>query len=214
MKDSYPPNPTHRIHVDGVRAFCSDLITDPLNHLTLYFLSIAGPQEAVRAIGSSAINGQIIDIYSDHDSNTYRIEKEKSYHVDYRRLPSSFGHALIYPKASLPNTDTDQNNTFLFFYRPGKNIPFLHLFFKHLNSRCEVPLLPEWTPWLFNKFKQKEWLTELRTVTGIYKGFRVDLNPDELFEAISQNIQEGNTLLSNWAQKPKELFAHDKHTIT
>ena len=67
----------------------------------------------------------------------------------------------------------------------------LTLFFLHLNEKTEIPLHSSWTSWLWKTFKKQDnWLIELQTLAGDFKGYLFDYHPTQLHDLISEAIRK------------------------
>jgi len=171
----------------GISAYCSDLIVDPEETDTVYFMSICGYQATVKGIIANLIENYGISIELEGDER-YLVRSDFGYKVQIRKLPSGLLHAIAYPKLALPkNDEEDQNRFFAFTDRERER---RKLFFRHLDEKVEIPLHPSWTKWLWRLFEdQDEWLIKLRTLAGNYSGYSFRLNPKQLQDLISEAIK-------------------------
>ena len=172
----------------GIRAYCSDLIADPEN--TVYFMSICGYQATVKGIIANLLENYGISIEIERDE-IYLVRSSSGYKVQMKKLPSGLVHAIVYPILALPkNDDEEQNRFFVFTNRNGeKQDPF----FRHLDEKVEIPLHSSWTKWLWRLFEdQDEWLIELKTLAGNYRGYSFRFHPKQLQDLISEAIRNRN----------------------
>ena len=168
----------------GIRAYCSDLIVDPEETDTVYFMSICGYQATVKGIIANLLENYGISIELEGDEH-YLIRSDFGYKVQMKKLPSGLVHAILYPTLALPKNDEDEQNRFFIFtdIREGKR----ELFFRHLDEKVEIPLHPSWTKWLWRLFEdQDEWLIELKTLAGNYGGYSLRFHPKQLQDLISE----------------------------
>jgi hypothetical protein len=171
----------------GIKAWCSDLIIEPEDSETIYFMSICGYQATVKGIVANLLENCGISIEVDgieHDL----IRSDTGYKVLMKKLPSGLIHAVVLPKQAIPNNDEDSRNLFFVFAKRDQDI--LTLFFRHLDDKTEIPLHPSWASWLWEAFAKKgDWLTELQTLAGNFKGYRFDYQPSHLHDLIANAIR-------------------------
>jgi len=175
------------IHSMGIQAWCSDLIIEPDDMETVYFMSICGYQVTVKGIVANLLENYSISIEIDgieHDL----IRSETGYKVQTRKLPSGLVHAVVIPKLAVPNNDEEEKNRFFVITKEHQDL--LTLFFRHLDEKTEIPLHPSWASWLWRTFKkQDDWLHELHTMAGDFKGYLFDYQPTELHDLIAEAIK-------------------------
>jgi len=174
------------IHAMGISAYCSNLIIDPSNLETVYFLSVAGYQATVKGIMANLLenNGISIEI----DNKEYYLERAGlTYKTQVKKLPSGMVHGLLYPKLAMPKSNHENQDKFFVFPKESKEL--MGLFFRHLNEKTEVPLHPSWDKWLFKVFKDQGWTLKLKTLVGDFRGFSFEFNPKLLHDLIAEAIQ-------------------------
>jgi hypothetical protein len=171
----------------GIRAFCSDIIVDPFDPETLYFISLCGYQATVKGIIANLLENYGISITVD-DEEHYMTRASLGYKVQVRELPSGLVHAVVFPKLALPKNDENKENSFYIFTKEGDDK--LMLFFRHLDEKVEIPLHPLWAEWLWRLFEaQEDWLVELKTLVGTHKGYSFNFNPKQLHDLMSDAIR-------------------------
>jgi len=172
----------------GIRAFCSDIIVDPYDFETVYFMSVCGYQVTVKGVIANLLEKYGISIEVD-DEEYYLNRAELGYKVLVKKLPSGLVHAVLFPKLALPKNDEDKENCFYIFTREKGEA--LTLFFRHLDEKAEIPLHPSWAEWLWQLFEgQEHWLVTLKTLVGTYKGYSFKFNPKQLHDLISEAIRD------------------------
>ncbi|MBT6503484.1 MAG: hypothetical protein HOK67_26685, partial [Deltaproteobacteria bacterium] len=57
-----------------------------------------------------------------------------------------------------------------------------------LDYRLELPLHSSWSQWLWDVFKDNDWLIPLETLAGSYKGYLIDGDPGALKGFITSAI--------------------------
>ena len=171
----------------GIRAFCSDIILDPCDLDTVYFMSICGYQATVKGVVANLLenNGIRINI----EGEAYSLTRSGfGYKTRIKKLPSGLVHAVLFPGAALAKKEGERENGFYIFTREMREIP--SLFFRHLDAGTDIPLHPSWSNWLWERFEAQDgWLVELKTLAGDFKGYSFAFNPGELQELISEAIK-------------------------
>ena len=180
--------PLYPIHSMGIKAWCSDLIIDALDKETVYFMSVCGYQVTVKGIVANLVENCGIDISVDN-CNYYLTRSDIKYSVLTRKLLSGLVHAIVFPKLAIPNNDEEKQNCFIVITKEYQDIRTS--FFRHLDEKTEFPLDPSWTSWLWKTFeRQDDWVMELSTLVGDYKGYKFYFNPTQLHDLISEAIRK------------------------
>jgi len=168
----------------GIRAYCSDVIVDPEETDTVYFMSICGYQTTVKGIIANLLENYGISIELEGNEH-YLVRSSFGYKVQIKKLPSGLVHAILYPVLALPNNNEEEQNRFFIFVDRNGETP--ELFFRHLDERVEIPIHTSWTKWLWRLFEdQDKWLIKLRTLAGNYGGYSVRFHPKQLQDLISK----------------------------
>jgi hypothetical protein len=177
----------HPIHAMGIRAYCSDLIVDPHDFETVYFISVCGYQATVKGIFANLLENYGISIEIE-GSEFYLMRASLGYKVQVKKLPSGLTHGVLLPKLALAANHEERENSFYIFTQNQKEV--LSLFFRHLDEKTEIPLHSSWDHWLWKLFQdQDRWLLELKTLAGTYQGYAFGFNPKELHDLVSQAIR-------------------------
>ena len=175
------------IHSMGIRAWCSDVIIDPEDMETVYFLSVCGYQVTVKGIVANLLENCGVRIDVDGEEH-HLARSDMAYKIEMKKLPSGLVHAVMMPKLALPKNDEEKQNRFFVITNEHKEI--LALFFKHLDEKTEIPLHPSWTAWLWKTFqKQDGWLVPLHTVAGNFKGYLFNYYTSRLHDLIAEAIR-------------------------
>jgi len=184
----------------GIKAFCSDIIIDPYGLEEVYFLSIAGYQATVKGIMANLLENYGLSIEVEGEEY-YLARSDWRYKTQIKKLPSGLVHAVVFPKLALPRNEEEEQNRFCIFTKgtDGKedhkgsqeeNQNRLSMFFRHLDEKVALPLHPSWSGWLWKAFEEQEdWLKQLTTLAGNYKGYLVKFNPQQLHDMISKAIK-------------------------
>ena len=135
------------INSAGISAWCSELIINEESET--YFLSVAGYQSAVKGIIANFLQFGSITVKVD-GKYFYPVRSSLNYTVHYRKLPSGLYQCVTFPKIALPDDNKDSTDIFLIIAQTG--LLARDLFFKHLDHRCQIPLHPLWSHWLWETF--------------------------------------------------------------
>jgi len=169
----------------GIKAYCSDMIIDPDD--IIFFMSICGYQVTVKGLIANFLEHNGISIKIDGTEH-YLSRHYLGYKVQMKKLPSGLSHAIIFPELTLPKIDDENPNSFIIF--ASQNDDLINLFYRHLDEKTDIPLHPTWSKWLWKTFKQqKTWIQELTTLSGNYKGYFFNFNPNQLYDLITIAIQ-------------------------
>ena len=175
------------ITATGIRAYCSDMILDPYDLDTIYFMSICGYQATVKGAIANLLENYGISLNIEGEEY-YLTRADFAYSTQVKKLPSGLVHAVLFPRMALPGNDEERQNSFYVFTREKSQI--LSLFYRHLDEETDIPLHPSWSKWLWKAFKKEDrWLVELKTIVGAFSGYSFAFNPGELCELISEAIK-------------------------
>ena len=177
----------HVINSGGVFAYCSDLIVTGHDDNKVYFLAVAGNQASVKGILAALLEGQSVWVSID-ESQHYLERLPESYRLLVKRLPSGYAQGLLFVQSALlesPEQNEPAKRFLLMSHDPERNQTIL---FHQLQQRLELPLHQSWARWLWRLFEEREWLSPLVTLAGGYAAFCVELNQQELHEAISEAL--------------------------
>ena len=119
------------------------------------FLSLFGSRVSVRAIWSALFSEAFITL----DDTPCRMEKEDSWQVFQRILPSGALHAVCYPRlADLARIQ----NEFIVLGRTRDEIT--KRFYLYLDRISETPVSPEWSEWILASALEREKAVWLKTL--------------------------------------------------
>ena len=178
------------IHIAGINAYCSDLITDYQDQEIVCFLSVCGYQATVKGIIANLLESYDIGITVD-GIEYYLARSPLGYMVKIKKLPSGLVHGVLLPKAALSKRGETENDCFYIFTRDIGNDKLLRLFFRHLDQKTDIPLHLSWDHWLWQVFESQDgWLNELKSLAGDYRGFSFTFDPEKLREFISEAIRK------------------------
>ena len=176
------------ITATSIRAYCSDMILDPYDLDTIYFMSICGYQATVKGVMANLLENYGISINIEGEEY-YLTRSGFNYRTKVKKLPSGLVHAVLFPRMALPGNNEERQNSFYVFTR--KKCEVLSLFFRHLDEETDIPLHPSWSRWLWEAFKKEDrWLVELKTMVGTFKGYSFAFNPKKLHDLVSGAIRK------------------------
>lgn len=176
----------HRIRVEGIEAYCLDLIVEREPGQYAYFLSLAGHQTAVKGILANFLKGESLAVTI--GKKTHWFERlPGGYLMKIKKTPSQYCHGMAVAKMIGPQNGEEHSKEFLLITKDTDKVR--DQFYRCLDAETEVPLDPSWADWLWRLFEGKEWLTSLKTLAGQNQGYLVSVHPEELIAEISQAIQ-------------------------
>lgn len=191
-----------RLEHNGIHAIVNAYLNSDTR---LALLSIAGPQEAVRALLAAALAGRDLSCYvredgtSDSDgdgqsSTPWRwhswqsIDPGKHHHTLAKKLPSGQLHGLLFPTSALAHGTAP---AFTLLLPLSQAAHATSRFFSLLDARTPLPLHPSWADWLWQIFSEEHWIEEL-TGEGPWTGWEIQWDPDTLQARIRRAIAAGH----------------------
>jgi len=170
-------DPQRGIHVE---AFTDGYAYD--DHLRVYLLSVAGRPSNVKAVTGALLAGRGLDIVSDDIISVGKAYGE-SYRILSSKLPSGFLHQLAVSELFSDNGDGQAR----LIYVPDAQ-DAARAAYEAVRSRCPVPLVPEWSDWLYERMRKLDMLEELH---GNRTVLRLNAEEDLLDEVISEGVKTG-----------------------
>lgn len=175
------------VHAMGIHAYCSDLIVDPDDLETVYFVSVAGYQAAVKGVIANFLEHHGINV--EIDGRQHLLSRASlGYKSLVEKLPSGLAHGVLFQKIAMPKSDEEGQDTF--FVVTEKKEDLLTLFFRHLDEKADIPLHPSWDRWLWKTFENEEgWMLQGKTLIGPYQGYLFEFNQTRLHDLVSEAIR-------------------------
>jgi hypothetical protein len=164
----------------GVDAFTDGYAYDEYNRL--YLLSAAGRESNVKAITSAVTCGQQVDIVGRRIVTVTRAYGEK-YRILGTRLPSGLVHQVTLSEGFLDRHGSDAR---LLYVGEGQDIRAA--VYEAVRTGFAVPLVPEWSGWLYDRLRDAEAVTEL---TGTARVVRLNASEDMLDDLVSEGVRSG-----------------------
>ena len=166
--------------------------------IVLYFLSLLGPQQSVRALWARLLKNELVSLAWDdaHCTKMGRLAPlgPKQWRMHSASLPSAAAHQLVLvPSLALAASDGDQ---FLILPRREDEAAALH--YRFLNRRIDLPLHPSWDGWLWARAR-REGEAEPLSARGLL-AFQCAPDVAALTRDVSQAVRERRLTLPVDAQ--------------
>jgi hypothetical protein len=145
----------------------------------LYLLSVLGYDSAVKGITSAAVSGREIQIITDFVITIYASRSER-----YRILNAKLRSGLLHQIVAAESFFTQEGMTKIIHVTQEQNIP--EIVYQKIQQTYSVPLLLEWSDWLYKKVLQKGWVERLEGTVNVLK---LDLHEKALDELISEGVK-------------------------
>jgi len=162
-----------------VEAFTDGYAHDEYSYL--YLLSVAGHDSSVKAITSALVSGRNIDIMSEPV-----IEAGASYGQKYKimstRLPGTLLHQMVVSEGFFRSSDGPANLLYIEKDEPAQ------LVYEAVRSGYPVPVISEWSNWLYERLRQEGHVHELQ---GTKKVLTLTFDEEILDELISDAVSNG-----------------------
>jgi hypothetical protein len=166
------------IHVE---AFTDDYAYD--EYSSLYLLSVAGHDSSVKAITSALVSGRRIEILS-RDIVSVGTEFGQKYRILTSKLPNALLHQVVAAEGFFKSRG-DSGSKLLYIAEEKDTAPVLY---EAIKNGYPVPLIPEWSEWLYEKIKEENGLEQL---SGTKKVLKLNLNEEYLDSLISEGVKSG-----------------------
>lgn len=115
----------------------------------IWFLSMLGHQQSVRAIWARMVKGEHGFLSGGVDAKSLPLAREAwgTWRFNGMRLPSGASyHGMLVPELAMYNSD---RSDFVLLVREQDDPARLH--FRFLDRRLELPLHASWAPWLWDR---------------------------------------------------------------
>jgi len=113
------------IHTLGIQAYCSDLIVDPADSETVFFMSVAGYQATVKRHHSQPF-GQLRHQPRGRRNKHYLTRASFGYKAQLKKLPSGLVHGVLFRSSRFPRATMTAKTP---SHRDGQKDELLTLFF-------------------------------------------------------------------------------------
>ena len=176
----------YKIRVEGIEAFCFDLIVNKETSQYAYFFSLAGYQTAVKGILANFLRGESLAVTIGRKTHWFE-RLPGSFLMRIKKMPSQYCHGMAVARMIGSPNGEEQAKEFLLITKDPDKVK--DQFFGCLDVKTEIPLDPSWAEWLWRLFEEKEWLTSLKSLAGENQGYLVSVQPEELISEISRAIE-------------------------
>jgi hypothetical protein len=153
----------------------------------LWFISMLGHRQAVRAIWARLIKGEACYLGSSEASGEampLAHEAWGTWRFTGMRLPSGAAyHGMLIPDLAAYATD---RRDFLLLVREQDDATHLH--YRFLTRRVDLPLHPSWAEWLWRRGMERDEVEQLESV-GL-RAYRCLPQPDALRDAIGDAVRQ------------------------
>lgn len=154
----------------------------------LWFLSLLGNRDSIRALWARLVKGEVAYLAADHFSGGLPRWLAGSVRGQCRlhlaRLPASGAHhALLVPDAALC---ANERQDFLLLCRTEDEALLLH--HRFLNRRLDLPLHPAWSEWLWERALLRTGEARALDALGV-EAYRCAPDPIELRQALGRAIR-------------------------
>jgi hypothetical protein len=186
----------------NVDAFAWEEDSDPVaRRMRLWFVSLLGPQQALKAIWARLVKGDLVTIargLGDVRFCALAPEGPRTWRAFTASLPAAAGHQLVLlPEAARCAAARDD---FLLLPRDPDEAPRLH--FRFLDRRVDLPLHTSWDMWLWDRALRTGEAAALEAAgVGAY---RCRPNVEALGADVSAAVRAGFLRMSDGADAPAE----------
>ncbi|MCZ2109617.1 MAG: hypothetical protein LC118_08630 [Dehalococcoidia bacterium] len=169
----------------------------------LWFLSMLGHQQSVRAIWARMVKGERGFLSGDGDAKSLPLAREAggTWRFNGMRLPSGASyHGMLVPELAVYNSDRSE---FVLLVREQDDPARLH--FRFLNRRRELPLHASWAPWLWDRGLTAGEVEELEAI-GLH-AYRCRPNVVALRDDIGAAVRQGTLWVDASVSEPLDQAA-------
>jgi NADH:ubiquinone oxidoreductase subunit len=145
-------------------------------------MSVGGYEAKVKAITSALVSGREIEILGE---NSLYLSQDYShrYRILSTKLGSGLLHQIVLADGFFRSSDRGNN---LLYIDKKERAP--EIVYNTIKSNYSIPLIPEWSGWLYRRIKQEDCLEEL---SGTRKVIRLSVTEEELDSFVSEGIKNG-----------------------
>jgi hypothetical protein len=169
-----------------VSAYTDRYAYDPSDD-SLLFISLAGTEQAVKAVSSALIGQRIVSIKR-QGNREIQLHWSPAAHlrVFSTKLPSGAVHQLVVDTRFFGNETMEH----CILIPQGEELP--RVFYSQVLSGLASPLIPEWAPWLCAQLREQGLIQEM---AGTLRVVKVRIDEATVDEIISEGIRTGRISL-------------------
>jgi hypothetical protein len=172
-------------YVDYVNGQDVEVFTDGYAHdeyNTIYLLSVCGQDSAVKAITSALVSFKSVEIIAHDDEVNVDTGYNNKYKILTTKLECGQLHQILLSETFFNNESGEK----LIYVEEGTDI--IKAVYNQINETYPVPLISEWSQWLYQRIKEAGAITELK---GNIKILKLNVTEKGLDELISDGIKSG-----------------------
>jgi len=148
----------------------------------LYLMSVGGYEARVKAITSALVSGREIEITGKNPLHLSQDFSQK-YRILSTKLRNGLLHQVVLADSFFRSSDKGSKLLYIDNQKHASEMVY-----NAIKRNYSVPLIPEWSKWLYKKMKQENCLEEL---SGTKKVVRLSVSEEELDSFISEGIKNG-----------------------
>ena len=171
----------------SVSAYTDMFAYDPEN-ASLVFVSLAGTEQAVKAISSAIIGGRTVSIMS--GSNTQILvtgHPASHFRVLSTKLPGGAVHQLVADTRFFGNENSESRLVII----PQAD-DLSRVVYSQVLAHLASPLIPEWSAWICEQLIAQDLI---RQMEGTLKVVEVSVSESNVDEIVSEGVRTGRTHL-------------------
>ncbi len=171
---------------NGTEVICTGYAT--ADNVGLVFLSVLGPQEAVRAVFARLMQDRNLEGRAANNDDGIWLARDKhaKYHRQQRKLPCGLWQMVLIHERAVVNSD-NRGIRFILSWDAVEPPP---TFFPILNAASPVPMLAEWAGELWKRGLESRAIWPLRA-TGL-RGWHVNPSEEKWTGIVKQIVQGDN----------------------
>jgi hypothetical protein len=147
----------------------------------IYLLSVAGPDSAVKAIISGLLSSGEVEI---ENLPAELPSLFASYDCRYRVMGSKLRCGFLHQIMLVETFFNPQDDERLIFVEEGRD--FVQVLYEEVSRCFPVPLIPQWSKWIYSKAKGNGVVTELK---GNVRVAKLKITEQDLDELISEGVR-------------------------
>ncbi|MBI5250738.1 MAG: hypothetical protein HY912_14705 [Desulfomonile tiedjei] len=170
-----------------VSAYTDQYAYDPEDN-SLVFISLAGTEQAVKAISSAIIGGQTVSIMG-ADNSEILLDGHAATHfrVLSTKLSGGAVHQLV---ADSRFFGSDEPGAYLVVIPQQEDVS--KVVYRQVLTHLASPLLPEWVQWICGQLKEVD---RMREMEGTLRVAQVSANEATVDQLVSQGLRTGQIRL-------------------
>ena len=164
----------------SVEAYCDAYAYDEYN--IIYLLSVCGQDSAVKAITSALVASKTVEIIN----NDKAVDVDTGWNNKYKILTTKLECGQLHQLLLIDTFFNTESEEKLIFVEDKANIT--ETIYNQINKTYPVPLIPNWSKWLYNKIELSGSIEELE---GNITVIKLNVAEKSLDELISKGVKSG-----------------------